>query len=131
MVRIGTVKFQLRLERDIVGETAEETLLDGVARGLDEIVQELENVVVTCVGNGEILCKDLIQALVLALLGGSVKLQEVAERLQLDVEKVGVCQRTLDRAEVDSWFSCNRNFFGHRLNVLGVVGDALKEEIEL
>jgi len=95
MIGIGAIELELGLERHTVGQTAEQALLDGIARGIDEVVEKLQHIVVAGVGNGEVLGEDLVKSLLLAILGGGVDLQEVVERLELDVEEVRIGKRSL------------------------------------
>jgi hypothetical protein len=95
MIRIGTVEFQLGLECHVEGQTTKQTLLDGITGRINVVVEKLQHIVVTSVGNGEILGENLEKALLLAILGRCVELQEVLERLELDVEEIGIGQRSL------------------------------------
>ena len=82
MLRICTGKAEFSLERDIVGQSAVEAFLDGILRGIDEIIDELEFVVVPRILNREDLLEYLEEALVLAVLGRGLQLEEVLERLE-------------------------------------------------
>jgi hypothetical protein len=95
MVRISTVEFQLGLERHIVGQTAEQALLDRIAGRINVVVEKRQHVVVACVGNGEILGENFVKTLLLAILWRRIELQEVVEGLELDVEEVRIGKRSL------------------------------------
>ena len=81
MIRISAIQFQLSLQGYAICESALQTLINGVARRINIIIQELKNEIITCVGDREVLCEHLIQAVILAFLRRSVQLQEVFERL--------------------------------------------------
>ena len=55
MVRVGAVEFHLGLQGYAIGQTALQTLVDGVAGRVDEVIQELKNEVITRVGDREVL----------------------------------------------------------------------------
>jgi hypothetical protein len=74
VIRIGTVKFKFGFEGHAIGQAAFQTLLDGVSRGVDVVVEELENEVVTSVGNRKILGKNLIEAFIISFFRRSVEL---------------------------------------------------------
>ena len=95
MIRISTVEFQLGLERHIVGQTAEQALLNRIAGRINVVVEKLQHVVVTGVGNREILGENFVKTLLLAILRRRIQLQEVVEGLELDVEEVRIGKRSL------------------------------------
>ena len=103
MVGIGAIEFQLRLERDTIGETSLETFGNGISRWVDIVVEKLQYEIVASVGNGEIFRKHFVEALVFPEFGWSVQLQEVFERLQLDLEEVRKRKLILYRREIDAW----------------------------
>ncbi len=102
VIRVCAIKLQFGLEGHAVGETACETLFNRVARRIDIIVEKLQDKIISCVRNREVLGKHLEEALVVALFRRGVQLQEVMERLQLHLEKIGVGQRIFHRREVDA-----------------------------
>ena len=81
MIWVSTIKFQLCLQGYAISQSAFQALVDAVARRVYIVIQELKNEIVSRVGDREILCEYLIQAVVLAFLRWSVQLQEVFERL--------------------------------------------------
>jgi hypothetical protein len=87
--------LQLGLERHIVGQTAEQALLNRIAGRINVVVEKLQHVVVTGVGNREILGENFVKTLLLAILRGRIQLQEVVEGLELDVEEVRIGKRSL------------------------------------
>ena len=54
MIRIRAIQFQLSLQRHTIGQTALQTLVDGVAGRVDIVIQELKNEVITRVGDREV-----------------------------------------------------------------------------
>jgi hypothetical protein len=76
---VCTVKLKLRLERYTIRQTTLQTLLNSVTRLVDVIVNKLQNKVVSGVCNREILVEHSVEALVLTILGRSVKLEEISE----------------------------------------------------
>ena len=103
MIWVGAVKFHLCLQRNTVSQSSLEALVDGVARRIDIVVEEFKNEVITSIGDWEVLREHLIQAIVLSFLRRSVQLQEIAERLQLHVEKIRIRIRILHAGEVYSF----------------------------
>ena len=102
MVGIGAIQFHLGLQGYAVGKSALETFVNGIAWRVDKVVEELQHEVITRIGNGEVLCKYFIQAVVLALLGRRVQLQEVSERLELHVKEIRIRHGILDACKVNS-----------------------------
>ena len=68
MVRVGTILFQFCLQRHTVCETSFKTLINCVTRGVNIIIQELQNEVIPGIIYREILTEYLIQAIVLTKL---------------------------------------------------------------
>ena len=102
MVGIGTIQFHLSLQRHAVGQTALQAFINGIAGRVDIIIEELKHEVVARIGDGEVLSKHLIQAIVLALLWWSVKLEEITEGFQLHVEEIRKRIRILDAGKIYS-----------------------------
>ena len=113
MIGVVATQFQFCLQGHTVGEVTLQTLLDGIARGVNEIIEKLQIKVVARVVNREILREDLVQTVILPQLRRSIQLEEVLERLQLHFQKVGVCQRTFNGSEIYSL-----NFFLSHLNLI-------------
>ena len=55
VVRVSTIQFHLGLQRYTIGQSALETLVNGVAWRIDKVIQELKNEIITCVGDREVL----------------------------------------------------------------------------
>ena len=104
VVGVGAIQLKLGFEGNAVGLTAFQTLLDGVARGIDVIVEEFKHEVVAGVGDREIFGKHLVKTFVVPLFRGSVELKEVAERLKLDLEEIGVRKGILYRCKIYAGF---------------------------
>ena len=102
MFGIRAVKFQFCLEGHTVGQTALQTLFDGVARRVDIIIQKLKNEIVSGVHDGEILTEHFVQTVVLALFWWGIQLEEVMKRLQLHLQEIGIGHRVLDRCKIDT-----------------------------
>ncbi len=69
---------------------------------IDIIVQKFKIEAVTGVSNGEVLHKDLVQALLTTLFRSGFNLEEIMKRLQLNLQKVTIRHLLLNRREVDS-----------------------------
>ena len=106
MIRISAIKFQLSLQRHTVSLATLQTLLYRVTGRVDVIIQEFKNEIVPGVRNREILCKNLVETLVISFFRRSVKLKEIFKRLQLHLEKIGVRKRVLYRRKVYAGFIC-------------------------
>ena len=104
MIRISAIKFQLSLQRHTVSLATLQTLLYRVTGRVDVIIQEFKNEIVPGVRNREILCKNLVETLVISFFRRSVKLKEIFKRLQLHLEKIGVRQRIFHRCEIHTGF---------------------------
>ena len=102
MIRVLARQLQFCLQRHTERKTSFQTFLNRISWSVDVIVQELQNEIVTGVFNGEILCKDLEESIVLTLLGRRVELQEISERLQLYIQEIRIGHRVLYRCEVNS-----------------------------
>ena len=79
MIRICAVKFQLCLQGYTISQSTLQTLINGVTRRINIVIQELKNEIITCIGDREVFSKHLIQTVILAFLRGSIQLQEVFE----------------------------------------------------
>ena len=97
--------MEFRLERDVVGQSALEALLDGILRGIDEVINELELVVVPRILNREDFLEYLVKAFVLAVLRRSLQLEEVPEGLELHFQQVRIFQ-DLGCCEVNALVCC-------------------------
>ena len=105
MFLIVARKPELGFQRNAVGESAFDALGDAVARCINIIVEKLECEIASCVGDREILSKDLVKALVFPVVRVGLQLEEILERLKLDVEEIRVVKRFPDGREANS-FSC-------------------------
>ena len=61
-------------QRNTIGQPTLQALVNGVARGINEVVQELKNEIVAGIGDGEVLGEHLIQTVILAFLRRCVQL---------------------------------------------------------
>ena len=105
VLRVSTGKAELGLERDVVGQSALQALLDGILRGIDEIIDELQFVVVPRILNREDLLEYLIEAFFLAVLRRRFQLEEVPEGLELHFQQVRIFQ-DLGCCEVNALVCC-------------------------
>jgi hypothetical protein len=102
MIRVSAVELELGLEWHTIGQPMDETLLNAVTWRINIVIQEFQHEIVAGVSDGEILCKDLIETIVLSQLGRCVQLKEILEGLQLHVKKVGIRHRLPDGCKVYS-----------------------------
>lgn len=110
VLRVVAGEFQLGLQRDAVGETTLDALLDGVAGRVDEVVKKLKGEVVAGIRNGEVLPEDFEETLVKTVVRVGLNLEEILERLDLDVKEVRILELA-DGCEVDDCglFLCQGN----------------------
>ncbi len=101
VLRVGARKAEFRLQRDIVCQSPVQTLLDGILRRVDEVIDELQFVVVPRILDREYLLEYLVEALIASAVGRRFELEEVLERLDLHLEKVRIVQN-FGGCEVDS-----------------------------
>jgi hypothetical protein len=106
VIRIGAVQFEFRFERHRVCESSFQALFDGVTRRVDIVVEKFEDEAVAWVNDREILGKNLIETFVISLFWRRVELEEVMERLELNLQEVGVRKWILYRREIDTRFVC-------------------------
>ena len=59
----------------------------------DEIIKKFESKIASCVGDGEIFGKDLVEAFVFPVVGIGLQLEEVLERLKLNIQKIRIFER--------------------------------------
>jgi hypothetical protein len=92
VVGVGAGQAELGLQRNVVCETSIKTLFDRILGRIDEIVDKIEPVIVSGVFNRKNFLENLIESFVFPAVRGGLELEEVFERLQLDLQKVGVFQ---------------------------------------
>ena len=102
VIGVGTIKFQLCLEWNTIGQTALQALGYRVTGGVNIIVQELQNEIVPRIGDREVFREDLVKAIVHTFFGRSIKLEEILERLQLYFQKVRTRHWIFYRSKVNS-----------------------------
>ena len=90
-------ELHLGLQRNAVGEAALDAFVHRVTGTVDVVVKELEYEAVPLVGDGEVFGEDPVEAFVAAFFRIGVDLEELLERLQLDVQQVGVLDRPCGR----------------------------------
>ena len=111
---LADTQAQGGLERHRVGQVPLLALVHGIFRVPEVVAHELQREVLARVADREDAVEDLLKPFVLPLQGLDIGLYEIAERLQLNVEKVGDLDVPvpLDLAEAPSLFASNR--FNHR-----------------
>ncbi len=102
MVLIRAIKLHLSLQWDTISQAPLKALINRVTRRIYIIIEELKHKIIARVCNWEVLCEHLIQTVILTFLGRRVKLQEVAERPQLNVKKIRKWIRIWYACEIDS-----------------------------
>ena len=96
---VRAIELELGLERHVVGEAHVEALVHRVARRVDEVVDELQDEVVAGIGNRENFLEHFVKPFVLAVLSRRFELEEIAEGLQLDFQKIRIIQQCLGGCE--------------------------------
>ncbi|EJP33671.1 hypothetical protein HMPREF1146_1669 [Prevotella sp. MSX73] len=81
MIRIRTIQLHLSLQGYAIRQPALKTLINGITRWIDIVIQELKNEIITRIGDREVLCEHLIQSVILAFFRWSIQLQEVFKGL--------------------------------------------------
>ena len=77
VVRVGTIEFEFRLEGHAVGKPAFKTLVNGVTRGINVVIEEFKHKVVASIRYREVFCKNFEETLVFSFFRRSVELEEV------------------------------------------------------
>jgi hypothetical protein len=100
MLGVCAIQPELGLQRNAVGQSPFDTLLDGIPGRIDEVIQEFEHKVVARIGDGEVLTEYLVQAFVMPVVRSRLKLEKIPERFQLDIEEIGIVDLVLADSEV-------------------------------
>ena len=85
MLRIRAGKAEFCLQRNVVGQSSLKTLFNRILRRIDEIIDELQLVVVAGVFDWKYFLEDLVKAFVSPVFRCGFQLEEVFERLELDL----------------------------------------------
>ena len=104
MLGVGTRQLQFGLQGHAVRISALKTFCDCIARGIDVVIEEFELEVVAGIRNREVFGENPVEALVGTLFRRSVELEEVAERLELYLQKVRIRERALYSGKVNAGF---------------------------
>ena len=99
MFGVCAIEFQLGLQGHAVAQTSVQTFLNRITRRIDKVVDELKHEIVSCVGYWKYLLEYFEQPFVTPVLSSRVELEEVLERLQLHLQKIGVVQMNLRSCE--------------------------------
>ena len=87
---VFTAQLHLGFQRYTVGQAAFDALLDGVTGRINVIIQEFKFEIVSRIRDGKILFEDFVQAFVQTVVRIGFNLEEVFERLDLNIEKIRV-----------------------------------------
>ena len=74
VVGIGTKQLHLSLQRHTICKATLQTLVYGVTRRINIVIQELKNEVIASIGDREVLSEHLIQTVILAFFRRSFQL---------------------------------------------------------
>ena len=96
-------KLQLSLEGNAISESTFDALLNAVAGSVDVVVKKFESKVASCVGDGEVFGENLVEAFVLSVVRIGLQLEEILERLKLNIQKIRIFERLLDGREAYSF----------------------------
>ena len=111
MVGIRTIKLHLSFQWNTVGKASFKALVYGITRRINIVIQKLQDEIIARVRNWEVLRKHLIQPVVLALFRRSIQLQEVMERLELNIEKIRIGIRIVHACKI---YSVINNLCSHK-----------------
>jgi len=89
-------EFELDLQRDIIGQATLDALLDGVFWLVEAVGNIFQEVEAPGIGNGKSAPEHFLKALVLAFFKRNAVLDEIMERIELYLEKIGGVYDTLD-----------------------------------
>jgi hypothetical protein len=79
VLRIRAIKLQLGFQRNAVGKTAFDALLNGITGRIDEIIQELQDKIISGIGDREVLGENLIKPLADPVLRIGLQLEKILE----------------------------------------------------
>ena len=97
-------KTKLGFERNIVGQTPLNALLNAVTRRVHEIIEEFQYKVVAGIRYRKVLSKNPVQSVVLTMLRKGLQLKKVFEGFELNVQEIRIIQRIQDRRKGDASF---------------------------
>jgi hypothetical protein len=103
MFLIVAGKSELCLQRNAIGKATFDALLNAIAGSVDVVVKKFECKIASGVCDGEVFGKDLVEAFVFSVVGIGFQLEEILERLKLNIQKIRIFERLLDRREADSF----------------------------
>src|SRR4030043_2337155 len=101
--RIGAIEFKLCLKRDTECQTALYTLINGIPRRVNVIIEEFENEIISCIGNWEVFCKDLKESFFFPVFRSGSKLEKLSERFQLNFQKIGIIKLIFPGGKTNSF----------------------------
>jgi len=103
MFLIVARKPQFGFQRNAIGKSTFDALLDAITGCVDVVVKKFESKVASCVGDGEVFGENLIKAFVLPVVGIGLQLEEILKRLKLNIQEIRVFEGLLDGREADSF----------------------------
>ena len=103
MIGVVTDQTQLRLQRHCVSQTAINGFVDGILRWFKEIIDELENEVLTRVGDGEVFSENFVKSFSGTVFYRCIQTKEITERLYLDSQKIRIIDNLINPREILSW----------------------------
>ena len=124
IVWVLAAQFHFGLQRDAVSKATLDALLDRITGRIDVIIKEFELEIISRIRDGEVLPEHFVQSLVQTVVGIGLNLEEILERLYLDVKEIrivkfayrreiyycgfGFCQGTIkiNRIQLLLWRSC-------------------------
>lgn len=122
MFDIVTGEFEFRLQWNAVGQTSLKAFVHAISRSVDIVVKEFKDEAASCIRDREIFRECTVEALVATAFGIRVNLKEFLERLQLDIQKVGISHRSCGcKAYSVIIISCQGyNILIQRIDVTGI-----------
>ena len=103
---ICAFELQLCLQRHTLSQTTLQTLLNGVTRRVDIVIEKFEFEIVSCVSDWEVLAENTVETLVLAVLCCCIHLEEIPERFELYLQQIRIRHSVADCGETNSFFLC-------------------------
>ena len=94
---VFTTQFHLGLQRHTVSEATFDALLNWITRRINIIIQEFEFEIVSRVRDRKILLEDFEETLVQTVVGVGLNLEEIFERLYLDIKKIRIVKLSYRR----------------------------------
>ena len=94
MLDIVAGKLQFGFQGNTVCQTSFKAFVHRIAGSVDVIIKEFEDETISRIGDREVLGESLVKALVVTQLGVGVDLEKFPERFQLNIQEVGIFNRS-------------------------------------